>query len=354
MKKGLRFLIAGLIVLLALFIWDSPIQENEPLLAPETIDPLPANESADVSLGAARPDAGVSMFIGKSVEEWLAQFGEPARIEPSAFEYEWWVYPEPLAEYKMAGVRDGKVVQVYAAGAETNIEPFTIGQTLEELYRFTIVQSEVSVEFDSNVYTFHLATDDLNKRLLVKFNGVYAQLYLDQEDGRLEAARFIDAQTLISHRPYDMIYMGELLPREKPSSRDQQAVDAANTRQLVEIANVYRNHHGQPLLPVLPELHEVAKAHSADMAQNTLGDADSEPMSLAERLEAADIAYDEAAANTAVEYYDAAEAVHGWLNSDKHRSILLAEEFTHTGAGVFNQFYTQEFLRRDAASVLSD
>lgn len=354
MKKGVRFLIAVLIVLLVLFIWDSPIQENEPLLAPETIEPLPARQSADISLGVTRPEAGVSTFVGKSIEEWLAYFGEPSRIEPSAFGYEWWVYAGSLQEYKMAGVRDGKVVQVYVAGAELNIEPFTIGQTLEDLYRFTDIQNEVSVEYNSNVYTFHLATDDLSKRLLVKFNGVYAQLYLDQEDGQLEAVRFMDAQTLISHQPYDMIYMGELLPREKPSSHFQQEVDAANARQLVEIANVYREHDGQPQLLILPELQKVAQAHSMDLAQSALGDASAEQFSLADRLKAADIVYEAAAVNTAVEYYDAAEAVHGWLNSNKHRNTLLAEDFTHTGAGVFNQFYTQEFLRQDTASIESE
>ncbi|WP_088005793.1 CAP domain-containing protein [Indiicoccus explosivorum] len=350
MKKVIRFTVAAAAVMLLLFIWDSPIQENETLQAPETIEPLPADQpSAGISSGTARPEEGVSSFIGKSSEEWLAEFGEPDRIEPSAFGYIWWVYNSPLDEFLMAGIEEGKVVQVYAAGESADVSPFTIGQSLEELYRFTIVESEIAAEYDGNVYTFHVAPEDLKSRILVKLGDVYAQLYLDQEDGILEAVRFMDARTLIAHRPYDMIYMGELQPRERPSSVLQPAVDAANARQILDLSNVYRIRHGAEPLEELPELSEIAREFSVKAAGTRLAANSEEPLSLADRLESAEIDYEKAAENTAMEYYDAAEAIHGWLNSEDHRKTLLSNDFTHTGAGAFNHFYTQEFIRQETS-----
>ena len=65
--------------------------------------------------------------------------------------------------------------------------------------------------------------------------------------------------------------------------------------------------------------------------------------SLENRLDASNIAYTIAAENIANDYYDGIEAAHGWLNSEEHRSILLNEDFTHVGSGVFSNFYTQIF-----------
>jgi uncharacterized protein YkwD len=66
---------------------------------------------------------------------------------------------------------------------------------------------------------------------------------------------------------------------------------------------------------------------------------------LSDRLDEAMIDHRKAAENIAFDYVDAIEAVHGWLNSPAHRSILLDKDFTHLGTGSYGNYYTQDFIK---------
>ena len=63
-------------------------------------------------------------------------------------------------------------------------------------------------------------------------------------------------------------------------------------------------------------------------------------------LEEYSITFNRAGGNTAAFYFDAGEAVNGWLNSKNHRDTLLGKWYTHTGVGVYSNYYTQNFIER--------
>ena len=352
MKDLLRIMIFLSIVLIGLFYLDPTISENDVLEAPQTVDPLPSEEITDDSLDIDRPATGISTYIGKSSDEWIANYGEPERIEPSAYGYDWWIYNASYAHFIMAGVKEGKVVQVYTAGVAADATPYKIGQNLDDLYRFTILENEVTVKYEETIYTFNITAEDMDKRILVKFDGVYAQLYIDSLDRALEAVRFMDAETLIRHQPYDMMFSGELIPIEKPSSTMQQSIDEANAKQIVDLVNVYRLHHQMRPLNVNPPTSAVAAANSKDMAKQNFSSEELEFKDLHARLEESNIAFEQAAVNTAARYYDAAETVHGWINSDIHRKTLLSDQYNQTGVGVFGKYYTQIFLEKEPVIAL--
>ncbi|WP_422123622.1 CAP domain-containing protein [Planococcus sp. X10-3] len=351
MKNLLRIMIFLSIILVTFFYFDTSINENDNLEAPRQADPLPAHEIIETPLVVERPDQGVSVYIGESSEDWIDDYGQPARIEPSAFGYEWWIYNQSYSNYMMVGVKEKKVVQVYTAGTAADASPYNIGQVMEELYRFTIIEDEITVKFGTNIYTFSLSGEDRETRLLVSFDGIYAQLYLDKEGGMLEAVRFMDAETLIRHQPYDMMYAGDLLATVKPSSMLQTAIDKANARQVVDLTNVYRLHHQQRPLTVNPAVSMLAEKHSRDVARQNFSSEEIEIESLEQRLESSRIVYEEAAENTASQYYDAAEAVHGWINSEAHRKLIYSNRFNQIGVGVFGKYYTQSFLRQEPAKA---
>ena len=110
----------------------------------------------------------------------------------------------------MVGVTDDKINQLYTTELTADVTPFEIGQNVDDIYRFTIVQSEVDVIIDDNLYSFTLNSRDVKNRLLIMYEGLYAQLYIDELDGELVAVRFIDPVTLVLHQPYDMSYTGEM------------------------------------------------------------------------------------------------------------------------------------------------
>lgn len=352
MKDLLRIMIFLSIVLIGLFYFDPAINENDVLEAPRTVEPLPSEDIVDESLDIDRPSTGVSTYIGESSDKWIDRYGEPGRIEPSAFGYEWWVYNASYAHFTMIGVKDEKVVQVYAAGTAADTSPYKIGQSLDDLYRFTILENEVTIKYETNIYTFNITAEDMDKRILVKFDGIYAQLYIDSIDRSLEAVRFMDAETLIRHQPYDMMYSGELLPMQTPSSTLQQSINEANAKQIVDLVNVYRLHHQRKPLIVNPLASMVAEANSEDMAKQNFSSKEMKIKDLHARLEEANIVFEQAAVNTATRYYDAAETVHGWTNSDVHRKTLLGEQYNQTGVGVFGKYYTQTFLEKEPATAV--
>ncbi len=335
------------IILITFFYFDSSISENDILEAPRKVDPLPAQEIIEKPLAVERPSQGISVYIGEASEDWLNDYGQPARIEPSAFGYEWWIYNQSYSNYMMVGVKDQQVVQVYTAGTATDVAPYSIGQTLEELYRFTIVEDEVTAKLGTNIYTFSLSGEDRETRLLVRFDDIYAQLYIDKKDGMLEAVRFMDAETLIRHQPYDMMYAGDLLAPVNPSSALQASIDKANAKQVMDLTNVYRLHHQRKPLSMNPAVTMLAEKHSRNVARQNFSSEEIEVQSLEERLENSMIVYNEAAENAASQYYDSVEAVHGWTNSEDHRDIFYSSRFNQLGVGVFGKYYSQIFLRQE-------
>lgn len=351
MKDLVRIMIFLSILLLVFFYFDSPISENEVLEAPRTVDPLPAKDLFENSLIEDRPEEGLSIYIGNSSEDWLNDFGMPARIEPSAFGYEWWVYNQSYSHYMMAGVKDEKIVQVYSAGTASDVAPYEIGQSVEELNRFTIINNEVTVKYGKNIYTFNLRPEDIATRLLVSFDGVYAQLYINEQDEKLEAVRFMDAETLIRHQPYDMMYSGDLITPSNPSSTLQESIDEANAKQVVDLTNVYRLHSQQKPLSLNSGVGLLAQIHSRNMARQEFTTEEVEMKDLNDRLTEANIVFEEAAENTATQYYDAAEAVHGWVNSEDHRETLLSDSYNQIGVGVFGKYYTQSFIYQEPAKA---
>lgn len=347
MKAILKIIFLLIIVLVVFYIMDDRVKENKPLESPVkhgTAIPVPGTGDGLPLKQAARPASGLSLLVGMSVDSLVKQLGKPDRVEPSNYGYDWWIYNKN--QELMVGVWDGEVNQVYTADLSSDIAPFEIGQDVQDIYRFTIVESEMAVQIGESIYTFTLNSDDVNNRLLIEYENVYAQLYIDGVDGELEAIRFIDPITLILHQPYDMSYMGEIVSADRPSSSMQMEVDRAIERQIFGLTNLYRKNHGLNELLSDYNLAVVARKHSEDMAlENYFSHESPVTGNLADRLKEAGIEHRKARENIAFNYVDAIEAVHGWLNSPTHRDVLLQKDVTHLGTGAYGKYYTQIMIR---------
>ncbi|MBB4824050.1 uncharacterized protein YkwD [Sporosarcina luteola] len=344
------------VILLGLFyLMDTRVKENKPLESPVkhgTAIPVPEKDLNSQVVGTERPDQGLSVLVGQSTATLLKKYGDPDRIEPSAYGYDWWIYGNEL--HFMAGVSGDLVNQVFSSDHLANVLPFSIGQDVNEVYRSTIIESEVDVQLGSNLYMFSLKSEDIANRALVKFMGLYAQIYVDEEDGIIEGIRFIDPETLVIHQPYDMEYSGEMIRVQPPSAAMQIEVDRAMERQVFELTNEYRKNHGLTELKNDYWLGILAREHSKDMAlENYFSNESPSTGTLGDRLKSSDISHRKAGENIAFNYVDAIEAVHGWLNSSAHRQVLLGEDFTHLGTGVYGKYYTQDFIQTDSKKIES-
>lgn len=328
---------------------DSRVMENEPLESPVkhgTAFPVHDKEINEQIVGQARPKTGLSTFVGQSSENLINQFGEPDRIEPSFYGYDWWIYI--TGSQMMVGVENNKVNQIFSANSQSDLLPFSIGQNINEVFRFSIIESEVNVQLDENIYTFTLNNQDIMDRILIKYDNLFAQVYVDSDDGKIVGVRFISPKTLVIHQPYDMEYKGELVGVKPPSSTEQMEVDRTSERQIVELTNIYREYYGVEPVENDYWLTLLAQNHSKEMAiEKYFSDESPSSGNLSERLKNAGIEHKKAGENIATNYVDAIEAVHGWLNSPAHRSVLLDTDVTEIGTGAYGKNYTQVMIKAD-------
>lgn len=348
MKALFRILMVGGAIALIGFMFFNTPKENEPLEGPNTnSNIIPQTQlKQQPAIGAmTRPQTGISTLIGKGTQTVLEKYGEPARKEPSSFGYQWWVYNEDVSTFFMIGINNNIVTQIYIAGQEIDAFPFKVGQKRDEIYRMTIIDYEVAATVGENIFIFSMSEEDMQTRLLVQFDGLYAQLYIDRETSELQGIRYTDSETLVLHQPYEMSYQGELVRRTPPSSFLQQEIDVASAKQLDDLLNVTRVHHDLLPLEMDESLEEAARMHSEDMkVQNFLAHESPTYGDLKKRLQAQNIDYSEANENLATAYFDAIEAMHGWTNSPEHRKVLLNDKYTRVGSGAFVDYYTQIYL----------
>lgn len=281
----------------------------------------------------------------KSSEEITAILGEPDRIDPSAYDYDWWIYEQKDNQYIQVGVLNQRVVSVYGIGKGLNAKPFVIGQPIQEVFKIQPVSSSLSLEYEGNSYRFEFSEEDMNTRPTVKMGDVFVQLYIDKFDGILSSIRVLDAETFIKQRSYEVTYRGELIEPKEISEEKWEKIEAGAEQQILSITNMLRARHGLAAVQWHEDTSRVAFLHSKDMKENEYFSHESPTEgTLVNRLAQLDIKYQMAGENIAAQYVDAIAASEGWLNSKGHRDTMLNEEFTHLGVGVDGLYYTQNFI----------
>lgn len=345
MKALFRILIVATCV--GIFLYYTTDNGTTPLEGPSSSQPAIPTEEVyinDYQEAISNPTEGLSLLVGMSANEVLMQYGEPYRRDQAVVGQEWWIYEEGQL---MISISNGYVNEVYTNSALLNTSPYTIGQSAEEVYRMTRLDAEVSVTLGENVYIFTMAEQDMNDRVLLQFDTVYAQLYLDETTEQLAGIRFLDGETLVVHQPYEMQYMGELPEKRALSSSEQLQLNDLRALQLHTLVNEFRKQQGMAELETFEQLNVAAKQHSEDMFLQQYMSHDSPTYgSLQKRLADDGIDYKRASENVAMSYGDAIEAVHGLLNSKEHRKEMLGESYTAAGMGVYYDYYTQIFIEQ--------
>ncbi|GGG20848.1 putative membrane protein YlbC [Lysinibacillus alkalisoli] len=336
MKALFRIL---LIMTIATFIFYKYSQNKE---QPPVQDQAPTLEmQIHASTALPRPKEGVSTLIGKDEATLIEQYGEPIRKEPSAYRYEWWVYNKNPDEFMMVALLDKEVKQVFVAGREVATAPFEINSTLEEVYRTTIIEPEVMLSVEDTLYTFALTDDDLSERLLVKFEDVVAQIFVNTKN-KVTGIRFFDYETLVKLHPYDITYFDTIVDRPRTKLALKGDVTKAVNKQILDLVNLQRHYKKQKPLKKNEILMQLATMHSEEMVEEnyfekespTLGNIEERTKSFGYQAEEVDEVIGEL-------MLDPIELVHAWLNDEEQQKILLEGTFTHTGIGCEQDKCTQ-------------
>ncbi|WP_156290449.1 CAP domain-containing protein [Oceanobacillus salinisoli] len=346
--RFIQSLVLVMIIALAVFYFMEQTDMSEDKAMENTVDFV--KEKRSVLDTKVVPEElfreNIFRWISQTENELLEQFGEPLRKDPSAYGYEWWVYKKANSEYVQFGVLDKEIVSIYATGDHLELDPIYIGQAYEELQNEFNFSDEITYSETLSSYTFRLTEEDVKIRPLVKVsNEVFMQLYFDSFTEELSSVRILTADTLLKHRPYEIVYRGELPGEPNMSEEEWKAVEKGMEKQIYDITNVMRERQGKKALEWEDTVSEVAYEHSKDMAENDyFSHFGLDGEGLKERLAAKEVFYVSAGENIAAQYTDAPAAMEGWLNSEGHREALFNDEYTHIGVGVYRLHYTQNFL----------
>ncbi|MFJ5713436.1 CAP domain-containing protein [Neobacillus sp. NPDC093127] len=309
---------------------------------------LPASDNKPTKKTVSeKPKEGLALLIGQDITALEKQLGTPARIDESMYGFQWYIYNQDYSHYVQVGVENKLVVTIYAVGESLDVAPFEIGQPVEEIFNTQYIDTNINLDINGNSYRFELNDNDLNLRPMVQLGDIYVQLYIDKFTGNLSSVRFLNTQTLIKQRPYELVYSGELIEPPAPSEDTWKIIEYGTAKEIFDITNVLRMRHN--LKPLIWDeiTAEVAFGHSKDMFENNdfshtskkFGDLDT-------RLKAAQVDFVAAGENIAAKYTDGPAVVEGWLNSKGHRETLLNKDYSHLGVGVFQKYYTQNFIQK--------
>lgn len=291
---------------------------------------------------------GLYSLIGMDHSQIIEKLGKPNRVDRSSYDYDWLVYNLDLNNYIQVGVENDRVVTVFGTGSDVQVNPFKIGQPLSELESKGLIKPEISLNINKNRYRFELTDEEQKSRPLIALGNVYVQLYIDTFTGKISSIRFLDGKTLIKLRPYELAYRGVLLSSAEISKVDWKKVEKGNSSQIRDLTNVIRIRHGIPPLLEDDKLASVAYLHSKDMRINEYFDHTSPTTGgLADRLAKGKVGYQLAGENIAAKYVDGIAAVEGWLNSKGHRETLLNRDYNYLGVGVYEKYYTQNFISKN-------
>ncbi|SEN64306.1 Uncharacterized conserved protein YkwD, contains CAP (CSP/antigen 5/PR1) domain [Amphibacillus marinus] len=283
----------------------------------------------------------VENIIGNPVTWLLEEYGEPNRIDPSRYAYDWYFYHDDQSLQQFA-IKNEKIVSVFLTGINEVVAPYQLGMSYQDAAALHVFKDEIA--FGS--FTFQLTDEDLLQHPLIKLNdNTFVQLYFDTFTEKLSAIRVMDQETILAHQPYTLYYYGQLPKAPQISDDQRQLIDVAEQYYIYQYTNVIRNRHQLTSLDWGDAITEVAFEHSKDMEINQyFSHTSADGRELGERLNDGDVTFVRAGENIAAQYIDGLAAVEGWLNSEGHRKALLDEQFTHIGVGTYKQYYTQNFI----------
>ena len=277
--------------------------------------------------------------LGDAEEKVLQELGEPDRVDPTIYGYNWWVYNQDPLHYLLVGIKGGRVVSVYTCGLEWRFGAVKPGTGLPELKEHFSTADGLYVEETRTIYKLHLPTL-IYKRIMITF------YYDSLDNNKITAIRLEDRA--LAEDMYELFFQCRSAQGEGGAydPRGMREAEMTDERQIFDLANVERIRRGLPALSHNELAAQVAREYSREMFMHNYFDHVS-PVTgktLDQRLDDYGIDFRLAAENIARGQLDGIEVHHGLMNSSRHRDNILNRDLKSLGVGVYRECYTQNFI----------
>lgn len=239
-KRGLIF--TGIFTLFLILLYMQPVwfpQTNEDTAGKQTKADPPATTLNYEPIQTA----GFASWIGQDLKEFEKVYGQPTATFPSGFDFT--IQRFALSKGMLEVNSDKKVIRSikYLGGLETsNIEPFHLGMTMDELAKITMVYPNFTLVEGSDKIGFELTEDDMNYRPLIAFdNGSFAILFFDQSKKQptLYGIDYLDSRSLLKLAPYP-VTSGKAPRFKQAAEADWEKIDAKKKEQTIDLLQLLR------------------------------------------------------------------------------------------------------------------
>lgn len=205
---------------------------------------------------------GLAQYIGQEFSTFEAEYGQPERIDATAYGYQSYIYAKDSQKYLQVGVKDKKIVTIYALGTALDIAPFQMNMYLDDLYSIVTVVPEVTFKYEDNTYELELTEEDMNYLPLIRFdNKSFASLEIDSQTNQVVSIRYFDKETLLRVAPYDVSGAGQIKPLASLNAEDWKKIDESNRIQTKEIVNILRQRAKLPEFSTNEALDLICKTY---------------------------------------------------------------------------------------------
>ncbi len=271
---------------------------------------------------------------------WVLQekLGQPSRVDLTIYGYSWWVYKEDLSQYLLVGIRQDRVISIYAGGGGWRFGLLSRGSTRGELQEHFEPLKKLAADREGMYYQL------LYPAML--FDHMAATFYVDGIEGTIAALYLEDIEVMRTRRGIFYDHYHARQPVELQRGRELEEAERGLEQRIFDLANVARAHRGLPLLKWCEKTSEVSRAHSREMFCHDYFSHRS-PLSgsmLSDRLHDAGVEFRLAGENLARGQQDAMEIHHDLMSSPGHRANIIQKEFCCLGVGVYGNCCTQKFF----------
>ncbi|WP_428908763.1 CAP-associated domain-containing protein [Niallia sp. Krafla_26] len=290
---------------------------------------------------------GLFQLIGKTTNDVKDELGDPDRIDPSLYEYNWWIYNDHHKKYVQVGIEKDRVVTLYVMGEKLNIKPFYIGQPILDIRNSYFIPSILEIEHQGQEFQFELSEEDINIRPIIQIGHIYVQLYMDKYTGTLSSIRMMDVPTLLDLKPFD--YREEYMEPSVERVEINDSIEKALQTQIFDLSNILRERYHVKTLKWNDELVSEAYVRFSELYDDDSQISTDKDLALEQEKgkdqtnERQHLLYFSEGENVAVHALDAPAIVEGWFNSKVHRENMLNQEFKETGIVLYKDYLIQKF-----------
>lgn len=270
--------------------------------------------------------------IGTKKKKVIEILGQPARIDASKYNFEWYIYNQDYSQFVMVGIQDDEVKGVYSnSPAGETIDGIKIGITKKpDVERLWGNPLQAILKGNTNYII-----DSHGEYDVFKIDETYVTVFYDvYEDDVVTAIQLIDEK---SEQSLSAFY-------PESNSRLKESFE----RQVFDLANAIRVRKGLTPFRWDDNASFTSQKHSEDMSENHyFSHTNLKGQSPFDRMASNGIAYHLAAENIACGQTSAIFAHEGWMNSAGHRSNILGD-CERLGVGVwfggdYFIYYSQNF-----------